>query len=163
MIDQVLRGVRALLAVLRTAAAILLAASVAINFANIIGRYVFSVSIPWAEEAMLFLMTACVFSGAGLVSWQNRHIRMDVVIGMLPPKAREAMDLLADLVFLVVAALLVDYAWPVITELASFDQRSQAANFPLYIPQATIPIGLTIMAALVVVRLLTRRGAGVRR
>ena len=33
-------------------------------------------------------------------------------------------------------------------------QRSQAADFPLVIPQAMVPIGLSIMAFLVAVRLL---------
>ena len=38
------------MAALRVAAGCMLVASVAINFANIIGRYFLSVSIPWAEE-----------------------------------------------------------------------------------------------------------------
>jgi hypothetical protein len=41
--------------------------------------------------------------------------------------------------------------------LAAFDERSQAANFPLVIPQAMVPIGYSLMALLVAVRLLTPR------
>jgi TRAP-type C4-dicarboxylate transport system permease small subunit len=44
----------------------------------------------------------------------------------------------------------------VIAQLAAFDERSQAANFPLVIPQAMIPIGYTLMALLVAVRLMRR-------
>ena len=76
------RGAKALIATLRLAAGAMLAASVAINFANIIGRYFLSVSLSWAEEAMLFLMIGCVFLGAGPVGWAGRHIRMDVVISL---------------------------------------------------------------------------------
>ena len=79
MIDGVVKGVRWLLAFTRTAAAIFLISSVAINFVNIIGRYFFSVSIPWAEEIMLFLMVGCVFTGCCAVAWEGRQIRMDVV------------------------------------------------------------------------------------
>ncbi len=52
-----------------------------------------------------------------------------------------------------------------ITQLAAFDERSQAANFPLVIPQAMVPIGYTLMALLVAVRLIVhwRRGAARRR
>ncbi len=89
MIEAILKGVRGLLAVTRALAAIFLISSVAINFANIIGRYVFSVSIPWAEEIMLFLMVGCVFTGCCAVAWEGRQIRMDVIIGMLPAKLRE--------------------------------------------------------------------------
>jgi hypothetical protein len=49
----------------------------------------------------------------------------------------------------------VSFSFPVIRDLFAFDQRSQSAEIPLFIPQSLIPVGLTIMAFLVVVRLLT--------
>jgi TRAP-type C4-dicarboxylate transport system permease small subunit len=160
MIEAVLKGVRWLLTLTRAAAGIFLISSVAINFANIIGRYFFSISIPWAEEIMLFLMVGCVFTGCCAVAWEGRQIRMDVVIGMMPAPIRDFFNLLAELVLIATAALVTSFAWPVITQLAAFDERSQAANFPLVIPQAMIPIGYSLMALLVAVRLLTRRRRG---
>jgi len=154
MIEKLLRLVRALVAVIGVLSGVLLVASVALNFANVVGRYFFNASIPWAEEAMLFLMVGCVFLGNGVVAWSGRQIRMDVVVRMLPPKVREALDLFSELVFLMTAVTIVIFAWPVIRDLAEFDQRSQAADFPLAIPQAMVPIGLSIMAFLVAVRLL---------
>ena len=154
MIEKLLRLVRALVAVIGVLSGVLLVASVALNFANVVGRYFFNASIPWAEEAMLFLMVGCVFLGNGVVAWSGRQIRMDIVVRMLPPKVREALDLFSELVFLITAVTIVIFAWPVIRDLAEFDQRSQAADFPLAIPQAMVPIGLSIMAFLVAVRLL---------
>ena len=159
MIGLVGKGVRCLLAVTRTVAALCLIASVAINFINIIGRYFFSVSIPWAEEIMLFLMVGCVFTGCCAVAWEGRQIRMDVVLVMMPPKVREAFNILSDLVMVAAAAAVTIFAWPVITQLAEFDERSQAANFPLVIPQAMIPIGYSLMALLIALRLLMRTGS----
>ena len=162
MIDNLLRGVRALLAVIRVLSGVMLVASVALNFANVIGRYFFSVSIPWAEEAMLFLMVGCVFLGNGVVAWSGRQIRMDIIISRLPPKIREALDLFSELVLIATTVTIAIFAWPVIRDLAAFDQRSQAGDFPLVVPQALVPIGLAIMALLVAVRQLTgqRRSAG---
>jgi C4-dicarboxylate transporter DctQ subunit len=161
MIDTVLRGVRALLAILRVLAGVLLVASIGLNFANVIGRYFFNYSIYWAEEAMLFLMVGCVFLGSGVVAWSGRQIRMDVIVGMMPEKLRHALELFSELVFIGTALTITVFAWPVIRDLYLFDQRSQSAEIPLYIPQALIPIGLSIMAFLVLVRLLTggERGA----
>lgn len=155
MTDTVLRYVRALLAVLRALAGVLLVASVGLNFANVVGRYFFGASIEWAEEIILFLMVGCVFLGNGVVAWSGRQIRMDVLVGMLPAKLREALNLLSELIFIATALTIVVFAAPVIIDLWNFDQRSQAANFPLFIPQAMIPIGLSIMALLVTMRLLT--------
>jgi TRAP-type C4-dicarboxylate transport system permease small subunit len=162
VIDGVIKGVRWLLALTRAAAAIFLITSVAINFANIIGRYFFSISIPWAEEIMLFLMVGCVFTGCCAVAWEGRQIRMDVVVNMLPPKLRELVNVFSELVLIATAIAVTVFAWPVITDLAAFDERSQAANFPLVIPQAMVPIGYTLMGLLVAIRLIVRwrRGAG---
>jgi TRAP-type C4-dicarboxylate transport system permease small subunit len=155
MIDTVLQGVRVLVDALRVLAGVLLAASVTLNFANIIGRYFFSASIYWAEEIMLFLMVGCVFFGNGVVAWYGRQIRMDVVVAMLPPRARAALHLLSELLLIATATTIVVFAWPVIRDLYDFDQRSQAADVPLFIPQALIPLGFSIMALLVALRLIT--------
>jgi TRAP-type C4-dicarboxylate transport system permease small subunit len=160
VIDAMAKGVRWLLAMTRASAAILLISSVAVNFANIIGRYFFSISIPWAEEIMLFLMVGCVFTGCCAVAWEGRQIRMDVVLAMLPPKAQEFLHVLSDLVMMVTAVAVTAFAWPVITQLAEFDERSQAANFPLFIPQAMVPLGYSLMALLIALRLLMRTRAG---
>ena len=155
MTDQLLRGVRALVSVLRILAGVLLVASVSLNFANVIGRYFFNASIFWAEEVMLYLMVACVFLGNGVVAWSGRQLRMDVIVAMMPAQVQKALELMAELTFIVVAVAIVVFAWPVIRDLWLFDQRSQSAELPMVIPQIMIPIGLSIMAFLVVVRLLT--------
>jgi C4-dicarboxylate transporter, DctQ subunit len=156
LLDRVVIAVRWLLATTRATAAVLLIASVGINFVNIIGRYFFSVSIQWAEEMMLFLMVGCVFTGCCAVAWEGRQIRMDVVLAMLPPRLRQLIDVLSELVMIAAAAAVTVFAWPVISQLAAFDERSQAANFPLVFPQAMVPVGYTLMALVVAVRLLVR-------
>ncbi len=155
MISILLRVTNALIAVLRVAAGTMLLLSVGINFANIIGRYIFSVSLYWAEEAMLFLMIGCVFLGASQAGWFNRHIRMDVVVSMLPHRARKAFDVFSDLVTIATCIAIAVFSWPVMTMLYQLDQRSETANIPLVIPQSAVPIGLVLMAALIAVRLIT--------
>jgi TRAP-type C4-dicarboxylate transport system permease small subunit len=153
MRETLQRSAVALVTVLRAAAGAMLIASVGINFANIIGRYFFRVSLSWAEEAMLFLMIGCVFLGAGPVGWMGRHIRMDVVVSMLPPRARKAFDLFSDLVTIATCVAIAIFAWPVMTMLSELDQRSATANIPLVIPQGAVPVGLLLMAILIAVRL----------
>jgi TRAP-type C4-dicarboxylate transport system permease small subunit len=160
MIEAVLKGVTWLLTFTRAAAAIFLISSVAINFVNIIGRYFFSISLPWAEEIMLFLMVGCVFTGCCAVAWEGRQIRMDVIIAMMPAKLRDFFHLLAELVLIAAAVAVTAFAWPVLTQLAAFDERSQAADVPLVIPQAMVAAGYSLMGLLVAVRLLVRRRPG---
>ena len=160
MIEAILKGVHGLLACTRALSAILLISSVAINFANIVGRYVFDASFTWAIEIILFLMVGAVFTGCCAVAWENRHIRMDVLLKILPPNIAAMLGLLSDLVLIATAIAVAVFSYPVISQLAAFDERSAAANFPMVIPQAMIPIGYSVMALLVAVRLLTGRHHG---
>jgi TRAP-type C4-dicarboxylate transport system permease small subunit len=149
-----IRCVNALLSTLRVAAGTMLVASVGINFINIIGRYVFSTSITWAEETMLFLMIGCVFLGAGPVGYLGRHIRMDVVVLALPPRARKFFEIFSDVVTVFTCVMLAIFAWPVVSMLVELNERSDTANIPLAIPQSALPIGLLLTAFLIVVRLI---------
>ena len=156
MREMLRRSAAALTAALRVAAGAMLIASVAINFANIIGRYFFSVSLFWAEEAMLFLMIGCVFLAAGPVGWMGRNIRMDVLVSQLPGRLRTVFEVFADLVTIATCIALAVFAWPVLTMLSELDQRSASANIPLVVPQAAVPLGLLLMAVLIAVRLIAQ-------
>jgi TRAP-type C4-dicarboxylate transport system permease small subunit len=156
MIKQIERCAHAAMGVIRVVSGVMLVGSVAVNFANIIGRYFFAVSIQWAEEVMLFLMIACVFLNCGLVGWAGRQIRMDACVSLLPPRPRAVVELICDLVLIATSILLAVMAWPVVSMLAELDQRSQAANIPLVLPQAMMPIGFLLMAFLIAIRLLVR-------
>jgi TRAP-type C4-dicarboxylate transport system permease small subunit len=155
MIEKLLDGVRGLVAALRVIAGVLLIASVTLNFVNVVARYFFHASIHWAEEIMLYMMVGCVFLGNGVVAWSGRQLRMDVIVGMMPPRARDAFHRLAELALIVTSLAIVWFAWPVIRDLYQFDQRSQSAEMSMWIPQIMVPLGLSIMALLVAIRLLT--------
>jgi TRAP-type C4-dicarboxylate transport system permease small subunit len=156
MINRIERWAHAVMAAIRVVSGVLLVGSVAVNFANIIGRYFFAVSIQWAEEVMLFLMIACVFLNCGLVGWAGRQIRMDAFVALLPPRPRAVVEIACELVLIATCILLAVMAWPVVSMLAELDQRSQAANIPLVLPQAMMPIGFLLMGVLIAIRLLVR-------
>jgi len=141
-----MKAIRTLAALVLVLAATALLMAVGLNFANIIGRYVLHTPIASAEEVMLFLFVASVFLGNSVVGWQGRQIRM-------PPRWRRSFDLLADLAVIAVSLTIIVIGWPAIEMLAEFDERSQAADIPMVIPQALIPIGLALNALLGAARL----------
>ncbi|HME27029.1 MAG TPA: TRAP transporter small permease [Acetobacteraceae bacterium] len=128
--------------------------AVALDVANIVGRYVLFRPIASAEELMLFLLVGTVFLGNAIVGFEGRQLRMDVILHALPPTQRRALDITADVTMIVVCVSLIVLAWPAVQMLAEFDERSEAANFPLVIPQALVPIGLGLNAFLVGIRLI---------
>lgn len=146
-------AIRYLVAGIQGLTAVLMLGAVALNAANIAGRYVFLRPIASAEEVMLFLLVGTVFLGNAVVGFENRQLRMDVFVQALPPALRRACEVAADLAMIVVCLTLIVLGFPAVQMLAEFDQRSEAAEIPLVIPQALVPIGLGLNALLVAVRL----------
>jgi C4-dicarboxylate transporter, DctQ subunit len=134
--------------------AVLMLIAVALNAANIVGRYVFLSPIASAEEVMLFLLVGTVFLGNAIVGFEGKQLRMDVILQALPTALHRAFDIAADLTMIAVCVILIVLGWPAVEMLAEFDQRSEAAEIPLVIPQALVPIGLGLNALLVAVRLI---------
>jgi TRAP-type C4-dicarboxylate transport system permease small subunit len=146
VLARFVRAVDAIMGVVRAFIGLLLIASVLLNFANVIGRKFLSAPIVGAEEVMNFLMVAVVFLGAGVVAYEGTHINMEIVIDRFPPRVRDAFKALAQIAAIAIAATLVTLGIPIVQHLAQFDERSQAANVPLFVPQAMVPIGLTLLA-----------------
>ena len=147
-------AIRYLTAGIQGFTAVLMLAAVALNAANIAGRYVFFHPIAEAEEIMLFLLVGTVFLGNAIVGFEGKQLRMDVIVHALPPGLRRACDVAAHGTMIAVCVTLIVLGWPAVEMLAEFDQRSEAAEIPLVIPQALVPIGLGLNALLVGVRLI---------
>lgn len=69
---------RQTLRVLETVSAILLFAMMALTFADVIGRYVFTAPIYGAAEMVQFLLAMTIFAGLGLVNAYDEHIVVEL-------------------------------------------------------------------------------------
>jgi TRAP-type C4-dicarboxylate transport system permease small subunit len=126
--------------------------AIALNFINIVGRYVLNTPITWAEEAMTYLMVWSVFVGAVLVAWEGRHLRMDLISHNLRSPFREIVHFAAALTFIAVCAFASVQAWIVTSMMVRLDYRSVAADLPMGIPHAAVLLGFVGMLLAVVVR-----------
>ena len=159
MSERPSRPVSIVLAVIRAVLGALILAGVGINFANVVGRYVFLKPIIWAEEILVFIMVWCVMLGATLVTWENQHLRMDAVYHLAPPRVRRWLNLLSTLAFLVAVIFLLVQSVRVVAVIAGTGQRSVVAEIPMVIPYGAIPLsfGLIVLALLLRFRAFVRR------
>src|ERR1700694_2890057 len=75
-----------------TLAAVLLLAAVAINFTNVVVRYLFLAPIYSADEAMVFLVIWSIFLAAIAITCDGSHLTMDLFTTRLPPRAQRGLD-----------------------------------------------------------------------
>jgi C4-dicarboxylate transporter, DctQ subunit len=132
---------------------------VAINAANVAGRYLLSAPISWAEEITLYLMIGAVFLASPAVTWDGAHIRMDILARAMPGRVRRVLEALADAVSFAVAVILAFATAPIVLRLIEFDQRSNAAGIPIALPQGAVPAGFALVALALVARELCGRAA----
>lgn len=125
---------------------------IAINVANIIGRYIFLAPIIWAEEIMIYIMVWCVFIGATLVTWEGRHIKMDLLSVSMPSPFKEIVNFLSAAGIVVISVFVIMQSWKVTGMMARLDQRSVVAEIPMVVPHAAVLFGFAAMGLALLAR-----------
>ena len=87
-------------------ASVFLAATVALTFAQVVLRFVFSDPRAWVEEVGRYLFVWITFLGAAVAVAHDAHIRVDAFVQRLGPGGQRATDALRRLVDLVCLAFI---------------------------------------------------------
>jgi TRAP-type C4-dicarboxylate transport system permease small subunit len=127
-------------------------AAVMLNFANVLGRYVFGIAIVGADELLIYAMIATIFLGAISVTWKDAHLRLDVLVDSMPAAVQVAARRGAHLVLALLCSIVGSAAGHMALEMAQFDQRSLAAGLPMVLPHGAVAIGLFLMAFMAILR-----------
>lgn len=136
-------------------AAISLFGIVGINGANVFFRFFLNFAWSWAEEAMLFLMILGVFAGAITAMWRGAHMKLEFLVERLPrPAQRVAVTFIALFSVGILITLSLS-SYQVVSLLYRFGQKSAALEFPMWMPQGCVLVGLVAMALMILLRLAT--------
>jgi TRAP-type C4-dicarboxylate transport system permease small subunit len=152
IIDRLCDGLTRLCLAIAAAALLCI---VAVNGANVVARYFFGKPFSWAEEIMLFLMILGVFSGGTAITWRNMHIRIDTLVERAPAWLQRIAQVVVVAVSVAVLLTIVGASYGVVARLKEFDFRTDALSAPMWIPQSFVTAGLTLMAVLMVLKLVT--------
>jgi TRAP-type C4-dicarboxylate transport system permease small subunit len=135
-----------------TVAGVLFIVAMVINIVNVVGRYVFSDPVFWAEESLSFLLIWIVFLVAGTVTYRGAHLNMDLVYAILPQFWKRIINL-AIAVAIVVFSFFVAYqSWKVVSLHYHNQSVTAGTNIPLVIPAAALLFGFTFIASAALVR-----------
>jgi len=139
--------------VIEQALALAFVFAVCLNFANVIGRYVFGRSILGADEVQIYIMVYIAFLGAALATWRRVHLRMDVLVQRLPRAAKATLATLELALVLVLALLVLYVSSNYVEQMAGLDARSQNAGIPMWIPHSAILLGFGLIAVLSILQI----------
>ena len=66
----------------------LLLVAVAIDLANVVGRYLLGAAVFWSEEVMIYMVIWCVYIAAISITYKGEHLNMDLFSATYPNGAR---------------------------------------------------------------------------
>lgn len=112
------RAYALLLSAMAALAALLIAFAAFAITIDVVLRNAGAGALAWVLESVEYSLFALTFMGAPWVLHINQHVRVDVVVNTLPRRAAWYAELAADLLGLVVSAVLLFYAVRVTVESA---------------------------------------------
>ena len=148
MIDRIIDRVAR---VIEVTLALAFLVAIALNFANVIGRYVIGTSILWADEVQIFIMIAMTFIGAAVVTWRREHLRMDVVAKLLPLPVQKLLKVIELLLVLVLTGFVLYHSFDYTRRMYDIGRTSDTAGVPMWIPHGSVALGFGLEALVALV------------
>lgn len=127
------------------------------GFIQVVFRYVFKLSVAWADELILFCLLWFVFVASSVATEDKKHIIISVLVDALPKKVGHWVTIFSQIVWVVMAGWIGYIA--ILNAKAAFVSGSLTlgGKFPYWIAMASIPVGLLLMmikVAVLIVRTL---------
>jgi TRAP-type transport system small permease protein len=120
-------------------------AAVLLNFANVVGRYLFGISLLGSDEVQIFIMVGMTFIGAAVVSRRNLHLRMDVLLRFLPAPVRMLLRVVEQLLLAVLAGFVLTQSYFYARQMLRIGRTSDMAGVPMWIPHGTVALGFALI------------------
>ena len=119
---------------------------------GVVVRYIFDWPVVWVPEIVGYLMVALVFLALGETMLAGRHIKIDLLVGRLPRRLRDFVELFTLMLSVAVAGFFAWHGTDTMLRSLDYGRRDAfgALNLPLWIPQMALPIGLSVLTLVVV-------------
>ncbi|NLO58051.1 MAG: TRAP transporter small permease [Synergistaceae bacterium] len=114
-----------------------------IVFAQVIQRYVFQLSMPWANDVIQILFTYSVFLGMAVGIFNKSHLNVDVLVQCFSPKGKQMFALLTNVIVIVFLSAVFFYSVRFVTD--NMDQYMTYVKVPMSLSYAAIPLTVFFM------------------
>jgi tripartite ATP-independent periplasmic transporter dctQ component len=125
---------------------ILLVFFICLIFTQTVLRSVFSIVIPWSEEASRFAFVWFVFFGAAYAARLSAHNRVVIQFKLFPEWVGKYSMLITDGLWLLFNGMMVKMSFIIIDDLREFPYMSPAMNLSMEYVYWIFPIAFALMS-----------------
>lgn len=116
-----------------------------VSFAQVIQRYVFQLSMPWATDTIRIFFVYSVFCGMCVGLIRKSHLNIDVVIKLMPSKGKLYLQLASNIIIFTLLVYVFKESIPFI--LANNNQYTPYLLIPMSYVYGFFPIIAMLMLA----------------
>ncbi len=118
---------------------------VMVIFIEVVRRFVFAYSSVWGEETARFAFVYLVWIGASAAVRDRAHIRIDVLLQFLPPRAMALVYLLGDLLTGVLACFAIYWSLDPVAVSWRFESVTDGLRIIKVWFLVAVPLGFSML------------------
>jgi|Deesub1362A_J573_1020465.scaffolds.fasta_scaffold00017_173 TRAP-type C4-dicarboxylate transport system permease small subunit len=113
---------------------------------EVLVRYIFRIPTIWEIEFSIYLLMMVTFVGSAYGLKHKAHINIEVITIMLPPRAKNFLDMITSVLSLIFVIIIAWKGWIMWWKAYDMGWRSESLwGPPLWIPYLFIPVGMTLL------------------
>ena len=120
--------------------------SVALIFIQVVARYIFGNSISWSEELARYLFIWQAWIAVGFATKHSRHINLDIVVNLCPPKVQNVLFWLAHCIWLAFSLYMTWKGTELTRLIFSRNTVSAAMQIKMGWVYLSVPVGCALMS-----------------
>jgi TRAP-type C4-dicarboxylate transport system permease small subunit len=131
------------------------AVALVVGLSQVVGRYVDPrFAFIYGEEIIVYLTVWAVFLATSQLVWSDGHVRPDIVLRLLPPRAQRVLEVFNCSIAIAFCIVLTYCGFQITSTSHALDERSiTGLEFPMWIYYASVFVGGLLMLVRYVLRL----------
>ncbi|WOS36870.1 hypothetical protein RP300_00401 [Oligella urethralis] len=125
---------------------LLLSTFVIILFAQIVMRFFFAYSIPWAEEVSTYMFVWFAYLGAVVAAKMSAHNRVTVQFKLFPSIVKKVVETLADLLWVAFNIFFTYLSYDFVFNRMNMFWKSQTTGIPMKYFFMVLPLAFALMS-----------------
>ena len=115
------------------------------GFTQVLCRFVFKMSLAWAEEMMTFCMIWLAYLGSSAAAHEKKHILVSMFVDLFPKPLRKVLTVLSQMLWLICSAIMLYLGGYVTVNYINRKAATLGGKYPFWFASVIIPVSMFLI------------------